>query len=270
MNIVVDRLPYSIEIGFAGENDARSVAIDWSLWATRYGSGALNILLQRPGDDAPYPVVTETDGTVTTWMPSSTDTAISGRGNLQLLYTVGDVIAKSAVIGVRIRQSLTAETDPPDPYESWIDSLTALGAETQQSAQDAAQSAQDAETAQTAAETAQAAAEAALAEFVGVTAEAETLPAGSDATASYSDGHLTFGIPRGDTGATGAQGPKGDTGERGPQGIQGETGPQGPKGDKGDTGATGAQGPKGDTGSAAYAFTDNSGNIIIEEVDANG
>lgn len=91
----------------------------------------------------------------------------------------------------------------------------------------------------------------------GMTATAETLPAGSDATASYSDGVLTLGIPKGDkgeegaTGPEGPQGPKGDTGstgpqgERGPQGIQGE---QGPKGDKGDTGATGPTGPTGATG----------------------
>lgn len=43
----------------------------------------------------------------------------------------------------------------------------------------------------------------------GMTAVAETLPTGSDATASYSDGVLTLGLPRGakgDTGETGAQG----------------------------------------------------------------
>lgn len=77
--------------------------------------------------------------------------------------------------------------------------------------------------------------------------------------------HLTFGIPRGpagpkgDTGATGAQGPKGDkgaTGAQGPKGDKGDTGAtgaQGPKGDKGDTGATGAQGPKGDKGDTGEA-----------------
>lgn len=46
-------------------------------------------------------------------------------------------------------------------------------------------------------------AEAALNEFVTVTATAETLPAGSDATASYVDGELTFGIPKGDKGDQG-------------------------------------------------------------------
>ena len=96
-----------------------------------------------------------------------------------------------------------------------------------------------------------------VAEVTGMSAEAVTLPAGSDATASYSDGVLTLGIPKGDKGEQGTegpagpQGPKGDTGstgpqgERGPQGIQGE---QGPKGDTGATGPIGPAGPQGETG----------------------
>ena len=71
---------------------------------------------------------------------------------------------------------------------------------------------------------------------------------------------ISFVIPRGDVGATGAQGPQGiqgETGLTGPQGATGPTGPTGPKGDTGDTGptgptgptgATGPQGPQGDTG----------------------
>lgn len=55
-------------------------------------------------------------------------------------------------------------------------------------------------------------AESARDEILGMRATATTLAEGSEATASYSDGLLTLGIPRGDTGATGA---KGDTGETG-------------------------------------------------------
>lgn len=40
--------------------------------------------------------------------------------------------------------------------------------------------------------------------IAGLTAEAHTLPAGSDATAQYSDGVLHLGIPRGDSGSGGA------------------------------------------------------------------
>ena len=69
-------------------------------------------------------------------------------------------------------------------------------------AQNASESAQNAENAKDDAEDARD-------EILGMRATANTLEAGSDATASYSDGLLTLGIPRGD---------------RGEQGIQGETG----------------------------------------------
>lgn len=79
----------------------------------------------------------------------------------------------------------------------------------------------------------------------GMTAVAETLPTGSDATASYSDGVLTLGIPRG---------VKGDKGETGAQG------PVGPAGPKGDTGATGPQGPTGADGFSPVANVTKVGN----------
>lgn len=114
-----------------------------------------------------------------------------------------------------------------------------------------------------------------------VSAEAQTLPAGSEATAKYDKTNKTLkiGVPTGPTGATGATGPQGPQGETGPRGLKGdkgakgdkgetgakgETGPQGPqgiqgpKGDKGDpgaTGATGPQGPQGPTGPKGEAFT---------------
>lgn len=59
-------------------------------------------------------------------------------------------------------------------------------------------------------------------------AEAETLPAGSQATASYSNGVFNFGVPQGEQGVQGERGPQGI------RGIQGERGPQGIQGVKGD------------------------------------
>ena len=65
-----------------------------------------------------------------------------------------------------------------------------------------------------------------------------TLPAGSQATATYdkTTGTLALGIPQGSKGDTGATGATGATGPQGKQGLQGETGA---------TGATGPQGPAG-------------------------
>lgn len=83
-----------------------------------------------------------------------------------------------------------------------------------------------------------------------ITAQATTLPSGSQATVTQSGSNtnpiFTFGIPKGDKGDkgdTGPQGIQGQTGERGPQGIQG------PKGDKGDIG------PQGPAGSAQVQST---------------
>lgn len=97
-------------------------------------------------------------------------------------------------------------------------------------------------------------------EVTGMTAEATTLPPGSDATASYDNGVLTLGIPRGqkgDTGATGATGPQGPQGERGatgPQGETGATGPQGPQGIQGPQGVPGQTGPQGPQGPAGADY----------------
>lgn len=77
---------------------------------------------------------------------------------------------------------------------------------------------------------------------ISVTMLGPTEAASGTVTQTESKTTFALRIPRGQTGATGAQGPKGDTGATGPQGAQG---PQGPKGD---TGATGPQGPKGDKG----------------------
>ncbi len=93
--------------------------------------------------------------------------------------------------------------------------------------------------------------------FLGdVSANVTKLPVSAAPTAMVEDVSVpglheirfSFGIPKGDTGATGPQGLKGDTGATGPQGPKGDTGATGPQGLKGDTGATGPQGPKGATG----------------------
>lgn len=62
-----------------------------------------------------------------------------------------------------------------------------------------------------------------------VSAEAQTLPTGSAATANYDKANKTLqiGVP---TGLTGPTGPQGVQGEQGPQGATGATGPQGPAG----------------------------------------
>lgn len=156
-----------------------------------------------------------------------------------------------------------------------VDAETAQGKA--EDAQEAAETAQrKAEDAQGASERAKQSAEQSAEEarrkadsITELVAEATTLPEGSSATASYSNGTLTLGIPKGD---------KGDIGETGPRGEQGIQGPQGPKGDtgeKGETGATGPQGIQGETGPQGpqgddYVLTEQDKQDIAELVDAGG
>lgn len=75
---------------------------------------------------------------------------------------------------------------------------------------------------------------------------AYSVPAGSNPsvinTGTSSAAVFDFYIPKGDTGATGAQGPQGERGIQGPEGPKGDRGSEGPQGPRG------LQGPKGDAG----------------------
>lgn len=157
-----------------------------------------------------------------------------------------------AVLHVTKRPQPT-DDEPTPVQQSAIDqAISALNAAVETTSADALTATEAAGTAidkaqeaLASAQSAAASAEAASHASIDARATAVTLPAGSQATASYADGLFTFGIP------AGAQGPQGIQGERGADGAPGATGPQGPKGDTGDTGAQGPQGergPKGDTG----------------------
>lgn len=188
----------TIPIGRQGENDATVVVFNISALIAEYGDGAVVLLVRRNKETDPYPVVVERDGETATWTVSNVDTARVGIGACELFYYVNDVLAKSIVYTTVVRESIDGSTGTqPDPYESWIEELTALGAETLTNATSAENAKDAAERAQGKAEDAQAAAEEALEEFTTPTASATTLAYGSSATATYANGHFTFGIPQG-------------------------------------------------------------------------
>ena len=199
INITVGQSVYGIPIGRRGENEATQVVFDVSSLISTYGSGTAVLLAKRPTDTSAYPITVTQDGATVTWLVSDTDTAYRGAGECELFYYVGETLAKSVVYRTTIGKDIgTTTEEPPDAYESWVEQLTGLAAETQQNATDAAQSATDAA--------------ASAAEITELSAMATTLSPGSNATANYADGILTLGIPRGEAGATGPQGPRGETG----------------------------------------------------------
>ena len=152
--LINEGCPNPVALGEKGENGVSAVLFDYSEWISDFGEGAISLLVKRKGDTAAYPVVLSTADGIATWTISDIDTAVQGYGKAEYVFTIDDKVAKSAVFSFFVAHDLGPSGDPPDPYESWIDTLTALGGETLINAQ-AAQTAQEAaETAQTAAETA--------------------------------------------------------------------------------------------------------------------
>lgn len=150
--------------------------------------------------------------------------------NSAVEQTSADVTSADASAQAAAQSETNAEESAKAAAGSASTASGAAGTATNK-ASEASQSASDAEHAKIDAE-------AARDSIKDMTASAHTLPSGSSATVTKTEGETTFnldfGIPKGekgDKGDTGATGAKGEQGERGPQGIQGERGPQGPKGD---------------------------------------
>lgn len=165
--------PQTIVIGRRGTYDTLQIAFDLSFLTENYGSGTAVFAVKRSQDESAYPAVTSQEDDLLLWTVSETDTYYVGAGECQLMWYVDGGLAKTIIYPmVVMRDILSTAEEPPDGYENWIESLTALGAATQQNAQDAAQSASDAEdakddavTAKEAAEAAQQAAETALTHY---------------------------------------------------------------------------------------------------------
>ena len=163
MNTVIVKNCKTLFIGRRGENEVTEVLFDFSEWQEQFGAGVIDLYVKRNLDIDAYPVVLSVDGTVATWLVSAADTDVVGNGKIEYVYTVNEKIAKSAIFQFFVGDDIgESSPEPPEHYQSWLEQLTELGAETQANAQAAAQSASEAaESASEAAESASEAAESA-------------------------------------------------------------------------------------------------------------
>ena len=255
-----------ISLGKQHENLAVTVQFDVSAWLDAIApNGVFGVNVRRHGESASYPCPITVDGTVVTMQIRDVETEKDGSGFVELEYRVGDTVVRSATWKTYVQPSITdTTTEPPDPFESWVETLTGLGAQTEQNAESAAGSAEDAERSATTAAQSATDAEAAKTTAEEAADNAETAAERAEAAmlhAPYIDStnkHWYVYNPTtevyADTGmvAEGQDGAKGDKGDTGAQGVQGERGLQGEKGDKGDTGAQGEQGISGTDGADGY------------------
>lgn len=140
--------PDTLPFGIRGENEVTEVVFDYSAWVSEYGNGNVALLVKRHEDVNPYPVVLDidTEAHTATWTVSREDIRYKGRGEVEWVYYVDEKIAKTAVYRTYVVRDIGEDLgEAPDPYESWLDTLTELGAEVQTDAGNAKQYAEEAQ-----------------------------------------------------------------------------------------------------------------------------
>ena len=127
-------------VGFVGENEYRRLIFDISAYQTEYPEADYLITFQRPGDPAAYPVpdsqIEIVDDTLC-WTMSDADLARSGTGMCQLVLTYEDTVAKTEIYAVDVRAALDNSTEPPEPWQSWVNEVTGAAEAASRSATDA-------------------------------------------------------------------------------------------------------------------------------------
>ena len=164
-------------LGIQGENNARPITIDVSAWIRIYPNGSVTIWHKRNGDEIPQPTgaVYDSDTMTVRWVPTETDTYVSGEGEAEFRLTDTNVIKKTKAVITGVSPSVTrAGTPLGSDWQSYIDAVDEIRAEAV-AAQEAAEDAQEAaETAQGKAEDAQEAAETAQGKAEDAQEAAET------------------------------------------------------------------------------------------------
>lgn len=204
INLSVAAMPISpIPLFYQGEMNATVVGVDIGSWVAEFGDGDGQIHYQRPGDSVPYAVNAVRAGDVLEWTVAAVDVIKPGTGQMQVVYTAGDTVVRSAIVPTRCAMSLGQELEPPTAERPWYEQAV----DAAERAEAAADRAEDASTLVWVPEVSESG------DLSWTRGDTETPPE-----------PVNIMGPAGPRGETGSQGPQGETG---PQGLRGETGPQG-------------------------------------------
>ena len=180
--------------------------------------------LQRPHDEAPYPLASRVEGQELIWLVSLADTSDPGEGLVEIRWDgPNGETWKSPQYAVRIAKGLADPKEAPEAWAGFLQQVNRDAGRAENAADNAAKALKKLE---------------------------EGIASGDFRGEKGEKGDVG---PIGPTGPVGPQGIQGEPGPVGPQGVQGATGPAGPKGDPGPQGPQGEAGPAGDTTAADAA-----------------
>ena len=113
-------LPRStIPIGFMEENLHTQVRFDCLKMFEEYPDAIASLAIAPPNVD-PYPAVVTRDGDWLVWDVQDSDLTKDVIGELQLTFTVGNVVAKSYIGKYRVTRSIAPNGSIPTPIQNWI------------------------------------------------------------------------------------------------------------------------------------------------------
>lgn len=139
----------TLALGRQGENLARQVIFDVSVWAAEYGPGAVELVFQRNPGDTPYPIAADRDGNSVVWTVTSSDTLYAcDNGRCELRYYAGETLVKSHIWRTRVEPAMGPAGDaPPEPEQGWVDQVLEAGSSAKEAADRAESAAKRAESA---------------------------------------------------------------------------------------------------------------------------
>lgn len=139
----------TIKLGQVVDNEAVRIAFNISDMYQLIGEGgSFYILNQRPTDSGAYAVPSgqiTSDSTYCYWTLKAYDVAISGIGECQLQYRIGDVVKMSKRFRTSVLASLIDNGTIPTPTQTWLDELADIKDEAVEASEDAEESAEDSE-----------------------------------------------------------------------------------------------------------------------------
>lgn len=126
-----------LNLGAQGENLSKTIEIDMSAWTAEWPDATFCVMHKRWSESIPYAIGTvgpgkrkdgalEFTNNILKWHVAAADTAVSGRGWVEISARQYGALAKSLTVPAHVLPSIVEveELDPPE--QLWIDRLEGI------------------------------------------------------------------------------------------------------------------------------------------------
>lgn len=113
----------SLFLGYLGEHQSRVIRFWVKKYLEQFPDCTFSILHKRSTDSAAYPIAHANMHVKNNWLLwdiQSSDVAIAGKGQCELVATDNGSIIKSEIFETLVSPALDDSQEPPEPWESWV------------------------------------------------------------------------------------------------------------------------------------------------------